>query len=162
MKMTIPARMTVTIRTTAAQTLTSISSCVRSRWSWNLLGLLDNVLLQYRCYKIIGTILCKQAIWALTAFCREMFRVLAIISISVVTCIQKQQNYTYQVLHFWSFSSCLSLRNSAISFLSCAFMYRVSMYAIVVVATITHSATALSTHPIRRVLPTSTTRKLTK
>ena len=49
-KNTMPAKMTVTIRTTKAHTLTSISSCVRSRLTWNLGWLLDNLFLQYRCY----------------------------------------------------------------------------------------------------------------
>jgi hypothetical protein len=80
----MPARMTVTIRTTEAQTRTSISSWVRSRFGWNLGGL-DNLFLQYRCYEVIGTILGEQAIRTLTALGRKVLRVLAKVSISVFT-----------------------------------------------------------------------------
>ena len=84
-KNTMPAKITVTIRTTKAQTLTSISSCVRSRLTWNLWGLLDNLFLQYRCYEVIGTVLGELAVRTLTLFGREVLRILAKISVAVIT-----------------------------------------------------------------------------
>ena len=84
-KNTMPAKITVTIRTTKAQTLTSISSCVRSRLTWNLGGwLLDNLFLQYRCYEVIGTVLGELAVRTLTLFGRKVFRILAKISVAVI------------------------------------------------------------------------------
>jgi hypothetical protein len=49
MNITMPARIKVTIRTTKAQTLISMSSWVRRRFGWNRWGL-DNLFLQDRCY----------------------------------------------------------------------------------------------------------------
>jgi hypothetical protein len=83
-KNTMPAKITVTIRTTKAQTLTSISSWVRSRLTWNLWGLLDNLFLQYRCYEVIRTVLGELAVWALATLGREVLWVLAIIPIAVI------------------------------------------------------------------------------
>jgi hypothetical protein len=81
-KITIPARMIVTIRTTQAQTRISISSWLRSRLIWNLWWL-DNVFLQYRCYEVIRTILGELAVRALATLGREVLWVLAKIPIAV-------------------------------------------------------------------------------
>ena len=69
-------------------------------------------------------------------------------------------NYSEEeVLVCTSFNSFFSFLSSAISFLSCAFIYKVSMYAIEVVATIMHKVTIVRIHPTRRVVATLATQK---
>ena len=80
MKNTMPARISVTIPTTKAQTRTSISAGVRYCW----LGLF-NFLLQYRCYKIFRTGLCELATRLLALRCIEFVRVLTGVSVVVIT-----------------------------------------------------------------------------
>ena len=64
-----------------------------------------------------------------------------------------------KVNHLLSFNSRFNLRNSLISCLSCARIYRVSTYAIEVAATTIHIATPISIHQTRRVVATLATQK---
>jgi hypothetical protein len=92
---TIPASISVTMITTNAHIRTSMSSAVSGgRWGFRgLAGLFSstssrsfNLLLQYRGYKVIRTILAKQTIRTLTPLLWEVFGILTIIPIAVFTC----------------------------------------------------------------------------
>ena len=83
----MPARITVTMMTTIAQTRTSISSLVSSRLSL----LLYNLFLQNRRYQVIGALLSKQTLRALTFCVLEVIRVLAWIAITI-TAPNKKKN----------------------------------------------------------------------
>ena len=80
MKNTIPAKITVTMPTTKAHTLISISAGVRG----GLLGLFCNFFLQNRGYKVLRTILGKQAFRFLTLRLAEVVWVLAWVAVIIV------------------------------------------------------------------------------